>query len=158
MLISVAAPPFASSRFFTSFQRPARVRQDSTISRRSDRDAFTPESMSPASTFSLTVIAGNVDGLAGPVEPRATRPLLARVELEDDRPLSVEIPGGHAAWLFVHEGEVDVEGTAVPRGVVGIIAPWNYPVGNFMKSLFPALLAGTASVVAEAALRAGQRS
>jgi acyl-CoA reductase-like NAD-dependent aldehyde dehydrogenase len=36
---------------------------------------------------------------------------------------------------------------AVPRGVVGIIAPWNYPVGNFMKSLLPALLAGDAVVM-----------
>ena len=36
---------------------------------------------------------------------------------------------------------------AVPRGVVGIIAPWNYPLGNFMKSLFPALLAGNGVVL-----------
>jgi acyl-CoA reductase-like NAD-dependent aldehyde dehydrogenase len=36
---------------------------------------------------------------------------------------------------------------AVPRGVVGIIAPWNYPLGNFMKSLFPALLAGNSVVL-----------
>lgn len=36
---------------------------------------------------------------------------------------------------------------AVPRGVVGIIAPWNYPFGNFIKSLFPALLAGNGVVL-----------
>ncbi len=35
----------------------------------------------------------------------------------------------------------------VPRGVVGIIAPWNYPLGNFFKSIFPALLAGNAIVL-----------
>lgn len=35
----------------------------------------------------------------------------------------------------------------VPRGVVGIIAPWNYPVSNFYKSLFPALLAGNAVIL-----------
>lgn len=35
----------------------------------------------------------------------------------------------------------------VPRGVVGIIAPWNYPVSNFYKSLWPALLAGNAVVM-----------
>lgn len=33
---------------------------------------------------------------------------------------------------------------AVPRGVVGIIAPWNYPLANFYKSMFPALLSGNA--------------
>jgi acyl-CoA reductase-like NAD-dependent aldehyde dehydrogenase len=36
---------------------------------------------------------------------------------------------------------------AVPRGVVAIIAPWNYPLGNFIKHLFPALLSGNAVVL-----------
>jgi acyl-CoA reductase-like NAD-dependent aldehyde dehydrogenase len=36
---------------------------------------------------------------------------------------------------------------AVPRGVVGIIAPWNYPAANFFKHLFPALLSGNAVVL-----------
>jgi len=35
----------------------------------------------------------------------------------------------------------------VPRGVVAIIAPWNYPLGNFFKSLMPALLSGNAVVL-----------
>jgi acyl-CoA reductase-like NAD-dependent aldehyde dehydrogenase len=35
----------------------------------------------------------------------------------------------------------------VPRGVVAVIAPWNYPLGNFFKPLFPGLLAGNALVL-----------
>lgn len=35
----------------------------------------------------------------------------------------------------------------VPRGVIGIIAPWNYPMGNFFKSLYPALLSGNGVVL-----------
>jgi acyl-CoA reductase-like NAD-dependent aldehyde dehydrogenase len=35
----------------------------------------------------------------------------------------------------------------VPRGVVGIIAPWNYPMANFFKPLFPALLCGNTVVL-----------
>ncbi len=35
----------------------------------------------------------------------------------------------------------------VARGVIGIIAPWNYPLGNFMKHLLPALLAGNGVVL-----------
>lgn len=35
----------------------------------------------------------------------------------------------------------------LPRGVIGIIAPWNYPVGNFYKSVWPALLSGNAVVM-----------
>ncbi len=35
----------------------------------------------------------------------------------------------------------------VPRGVVGIIAPWNYPLLQLYKPLFPALLAGNSVVI-----------
>ncbi len=35
----------------------------------------------------------------------------------------------------------------VPRGVVGIIAPWNYSVANFWKHIFPALLSGNGVVL-----------
>lgn len=45
----------------------------------------------------------------------------------------------------------------LPRGVVAIIAPWNYPLMQFYKPLFPALLAGNAVVLkpSEHAPRAG---
>lgn len=41
------------------------------------------------------------------------------------------------------------KGTTEPvaRGVIGIIAPWNYPLSNFYKSLFPALLSGNGVVL-----------
>jgi len=35
----------------------------------------------------------------------------------------------------------------VPRGVVGIIAPWNYPVAGLYRSVFPALLTGNAVIL-----------
>lgn len=35
----------------------------------------------------------------------------------------------------------------VPRGVIGIIEPWNYPVLQFYKPVFPALLAGNTVVL-----------
>lgn len=35
----------------------------------------------------------------------------------------------------------------VPRGVVGIIAPWNYPVAGLYRSTLPALLTGNAIVI-----------
>jgi acyl-CoA reductase-like NAD-dependent aldehyde dehydrogenase len=36
---------------------------------------------------------------------------------------------------------------SIPRGVIGVIAPWNYPLGNFWKPLFPALLSGNGVVL-----------
>lgn len=46
----------------------------------------------------------------------------------------------------------------VPRGVVGIITPWNYPLGVFFKPVFPALLSGNAVILkpSEYAARCGQ--
>lgn len=35
----------------------------------------------------------------------------------------------------------------VPRGVIGIIEPWNYPLLQFHKALYPALLAGNGVVL-----------
>ena len=35
----------------------------------------------------------------------------------------------------------------VPRGVVGVIAPWNYPVAGLYRSLLPALMTGNAVVL-----------
>ncbi len=35
----------------------------------------------------------------------------------------------------------------VPRGVVGVIAPWNFPVAGLYRSVFPALLLGNGIVV-----------
>ncbi len=35
----------------------------------------------------------------------------------------------------------------IPRGVIAVIAPWNYPLANFWKPLFPALLAGNGVVL-----------
>jgi acyl-CoA reductase-like NAD-dependent aldehyde dehydrogenase len=35
----------------------------------------------------------------------------------------------------------------IPRGVVGIIAPWNYPVATLFRTLIPALLCGNAVVL-----------
>src|SRR3989338_10384564 len=35
----------------------------------------------------------------------------------------------------------------IPRGVVGIITPFNYPLGNFFKPVFAALLSGNSVII-----------
>lgn len=37
--------------------------------------------------------------------------------------------------------------TLVPRGVVGVIAPWNFPVSGLYRSVYPALLTGNGLVL-----------
>lgn len=62
---------------------------------------------------------------------------VARQALAPERvPLSmIDFPGKRAV----------VE--AVPRGVIAIVEPWNYPLLQFYKPLFPALLSGNAVVL-----------
>jgi acyl-CoA reductase-like NAD-dependent aldehyde dehydrogenase len=62
---------------------------------------------------------------------------VARKELAPERvPLSmIDFPGKRAV----------VE--AVPRGVIAIVEPWNYPLLQFFKPLFPAILSGNAVVL-----------
>ncbi|MCA9628757.1 MAG: aldehyde dehydrogenase family protein [Myxococcales bacterium] len=78
----------------------------------------------------MTEIASTGDYVKGAI--RAAKVALApeRIKLS-----SLDFPGKR----------VVVE--SVPRGVIGIIAPWNYPISNFYKSLWPALLAGNGVVM-----------
>lgn len=41
----------------------------------------------------------------------------------------------------------DAKVVLVPRGVVAVIAPWNFPIAGLYRSVFPALLLGNAVVV-----------
>jgi redox-sensitive bicupin YhaK (pirin superfamily) len=70
----------------------------------------------------LHVVAGAVDGLTGPVRERPTAPLLVTAALEDDRPLTVDTPRGHAAFVFVSAGEITIGADqAVPAGTIAVL-------------------------------------
>ena len=64
---------------------------------------------------------------------KVARPVLTRRE-------RIPIP-----WLAFPGKSAYIE--RLPRGVVGVITPWNYPMGVFYKPVIPALLAGNAVVV-----------
>jgi len=49
-----------------------------------------------------------------------------------------------SSGLFVHK-KATIE--YLPRGVVGVICPWNYPLQNILAPVIPALFAGNACVV-----------
>ena len=69
----------------------------------------------------------NVSGWAN-VVGRATRTRTVRLN-------PVSFPKKHAEVEFV------------PRGIVGVIAPWNFPVAGIYRSVFPALLTGNGLVL-----------
>jgi redox-sensitive bicupin YhaK (pirin superfamily) len=78
----------------------------------------------------LRVIAGEVDGLSGPVRARPTTPLLLTATLEDDRALDLALPVDHTAFVFVTVGEVavgsDANGgktTTLREGTLAVLGP-----------------------------------
>ncbi|WP_434382730.1 pirin family protein [Melittangium boletus] len=65
----------------------------------------------------VRLIAGGLGGLQGPVRERPTEPVLFTLRLEDDTPARWEVPEGHTAFAFVHEGEVHIGPEDTPRTV-----------------------------------------
>jgi redox-sensitive bicupin YhaK (pirin superfamily) len=68
--------------------------------------------ISPAPGVNVKVIAGAVDGTAGPIVQPLTEPVYLDVELASDAHFTHELSPEHAAFLYVYEGAVGVgEGT-----------------------------------------------
>lgn len=75
----------------------------------------------------LRAIAGEVLGVEGPVEPRATAPVLFTATLRDEAPLVVELPRDHSAFVYVPEGEIEVgperRSTRVGQDQIAVLGP-----------------------------------
>jgi len=56
-------------------------------------------------------------------------------------------PAGKVALNPVAFPKKDARIELVPRGVVGVVAPWNFPVAGLYRSVFPALLLGNSVVL-----------
>jgi quercetin 2,3-dioxygenase len=64
----------------------------------------------PAAGVQVKVIAGQVDGVRGPIEQPATDPLYLDIELAPGAHFSQALPGDYAAFLYVFEGSVRLAG------------------------------------------------
>jgi redox-sensitive bicupin YhaK (pirin superfamily) len=73
----------------------------------------------------FAVIAGEVDGLRGPVRERTTEPLLFTALLDDDRPRTLALPAGHNAFAFVFDGVVRIGRREVPAGSLALLSGGN---------------------------------
>ncbi|MBN8613018.1 MAG: pirin family protein [Deltaproteobacteria bacterium] len=75
----------------------------------------------------LRAIAGEVLGVEGPVEPRATAPVLLTATLRDESPLTIDLPRDHSAFVFVQDGEAEVgperRTTRVPQDHLAVLGP-----------------------------------
>lgn len=75
----------------------------------------------------VRVVAGNMNGLQGPVRDVVTTPTLVTATLEDDQPFELETPEEHTAFAFVSSGEVHLgpenAATKVGEGRIALLGP-----------------------------------
>jgi len=72
---------------------------------------FNPESipvLKPAEGVRIKVIAGEVEGVAGPVQAVATQPLYLDLTLDADHGYTTGVPAGHNAFVYVFDGSIHV--------------------------------------------------
>ncbi|MBB1061409.1 pirin family protein [Marilutibacter spongiae] len=70
---------------------------------------FAPEripSLAPAPGVVVKVIAGEVDGISGPIAQPATDPVYLDIALEAGASWAYELPAGHSAFAYAFEGSV----------------------------------------------------
>lgn len=68
----------------------------------------------------VRVIAGEFNGVAGPVQAVATEPLYLDVRLAPNSSLPAEVPESHNAFIYVYEGEIGAGGAQLARGELGV--------------------------------------
>jgi lactaldehyde dehydrogenase / glycolaldehyde dehydrogenase len=98
-----------------------------------------------------TVLAEHADELAGLLAREHGKPrAAARAEID----LTVDLANYVAGWARRIEGEIlpgESERESIhllrkPRGVIGAILPWNYPLAIFVRKVAPALVTGNTVV------------
>jgi len=82
---------------------------------------------SPGAGSRVRVIAGDAGGLVGPVRERPTAPLLLTATLADERPLELDTPAEHTAFVFVAAGALELgpehAATTVGAGTIALLGP-----------------------------------
>jgi hypothetical protein len=73
---------------------------------------------------SARVLAGEIGGVRGPVDPGATQPIFLDIALAAGASTRVPLPAGHNAFVYVYEGEAEVgePAQALGRGRIGVLS------------------------------------
>ena len=117
---------------------------------------FGPERIpvaTPAPGVTVKVIAGQVDGVAGPISQPATDPTYLDIALEPGVEFTQSLPTDYAAFLYVFEGTLQVgdsaEASVLRTHELGVL-------GEGAQIRLKGLTAGTGGKVARAILVAGR--
>ena len=72
------------------------------------------------------IIAGELEGVAGPVTGIVTEPFYFDVRCEKSADIDIPTPEGHNVFAYVYEGDIRIgkgQGTAVGRGEIALLGP-----------------------------------
>jgi redox-sensitive bicupin YhaK (pirin superfamily) len=108
------------------------------------RAAELPAFTTPAGVR-VVAIAGSSHGVRGAVNRDGTQPLYLDLELPAGARFEQALPEAHNAFVYVYRGEVELEGTAVPRQRMAILANAPGADGVVLRATVPAralLIAG----------------
>ena len=70
----------------------------------------------------IKLIAGAQSGQTGPIASPTTQPYIADVVLTPNGQVSLDIPDGHAGFVYVYDGGLTVAGTAVQKTQAAVLA------------------------------------
>ena len=93
----------------------------------------------------VVAIAGSSHGVRGAVSRDGTEPLYLDLDLPAGARFEQALPEGHNAFVYVYRGELEVEGTVVPRQRMAILANASGADGVVLRAGAPAralLIAG----------------
>ncbi|HVN00701.1 MAG TPA: pirin family protein [Caulobacteraceae bacterium] len=77
-----------------------------------------------AGGVSARVIAGEIGGVKGPVDPGVTQPIFLDLALDAGAAAALPLPAGHNAFIYVYEGEARVgdDGQRLGKGRIGVLS------------------------------------
>ena len=91
------------------------------------------------------IIAGELAGVPGPVQPGATEPLFIDLHLKGGAGVAIPLPTAHNAFVYVYEGDAEAgaPATRLPQGTVGVLSPGDsLPIAAGSKGARLILVAG----------------
>ncbi|HMA50380.1 MAG TPA: pirin family protein [Magnetospirillaceae bacterium] len=71
----------------------------------------------------VKVVAGEVQGVKGPIAGVSTQPLMIDVSLAEGESITQPVPEGHNAFLYPFEGSVAIGGQILGTNQAGILSP-----------------------------------
>lgn len=71
--------------------------------------------------FKAALIAGELEGVSGPVTEIAVHPFYADIRLTEDGSISIPVPEGHTAFLYGIESSFSVAGETVPARTLAVL-------------------------------------